>query len=180
MLRTFLTIGLAICCLCIKAQQISKKEAGARGLQSTFAAPVLAAYQENAKNKVEDLFQYFQLLSDTVASVELKKEVEKNIYLLFKGKDILLPDFLNNAKNEIKLSSFIEQLKKRQLKFKPLRFEDGPILFDSWETTYEIQMMDSKGARSLSLTQTVYLSNEVKTFGSTTKNVWELYLGRIQ
>jgi len=180
MLRTFLTVGLMICCLFMKAQQVSKKEAGARGLQSTFAVPVLVAYQENAKGKVEDLFQYFQLLSDTAASADLKKEVEKNVYLLFKGKDVLLPDFLNNAKNEIKLSSFVEQLKKRHLKFKLLRFEDGPILFDSWQTTYEVQIVDNKAARSLSLIQTVYLSNEVKAFGNTTKNVWELYLGRIQ
>lgn len=180
MIRSFFIVCFIICCFFAKAQHTSRKEIAVKGLQATFSASVLTAYQENAKEKIEDLFQYLQLLSDTDVSEDLKKEVEKNIYILFKDREVLLPDFFNDAKNQIKLSSLIERLKKSSLKFTLLDVVDGPILLDSWQTNYKLQIFNKDEVQSLSLSQTIYLSNEVKIFGKYAKNVWQIRLGAVK
>lgn len=180
MARFFLIVLLMICSFLVKAQQINVKETK-RGLQATFAAPVLAAYQTNAQNKIEDLYQYLQLLSDTTVSDSLKKEIEDNIYTLFKGRDVTVPNIISDNKSLIKLSLFIEQLKKQPfLKFKLVNIENGAIDFSSWQMSYTVKVLNNNDVYSFTLRQKVFLTKEAKAFGNTIKEVWQVHLGEIQ
>lgn len=180
MVRIFLMVFFIICSLFAKAQKAPGKETR-KGLQTSFSVPILTAYQESAQSKILDLYQYLQLLSDTAVSATLKKEIEENIYSLFKSKDVLVPNMFMPNKNAIKLSTFIEEVKNQPLvKFKVIGVENGQIFIDNWQMAYTIEVLNKDVKYQLPVTQTVYLTKEIKAFGSTTKEVWQMHLGEIE
>jgi hypothetical protein len=163
-----------------KAQQANATK-NAKGLKANFSAPVLAAYQENAKGKIEDFYQYLSLLSDVSVSKELKNEVSASIFSLFKNKELLMKDIISNNRNRMPLSLFVREIANTpSLKFELGEITSQQIGPDSWQTTYTVNILNGGKKTELNVAQRVYLTKDLKTFGGNSKEVWQTFLGEIE
>ena len=167
-------------CFFAKAQQSSSEQVG-NSLQSKFSYRVLTAYQENAATKIEDVFNYFQLLTDTSLNDDTKKEIISNINLVFRNQNPMVIDVTSETLDAIELKKLIQKL----LISEPIVFKIvnqnkfNFITSNSWENNYTIIRTKSGKNKSFAVYQTIFMIQEVKQFGSSTKSVWINFLGDI-
>lgn len=176
--KVIVIIFLVFSSLFVRAQTTSGSHA--KGLKAIFSEPTLLAYQENAKTKVEDFYQYLQLLTDASRSKELRKEVKLNIIALFKNDEVLLPDLKSDDLGVVKLQLFLNALETGP----PLKFELGSmssqqIELNCWNISYSLKIIYGDKKRMLNLVQRIYLSKNIKAFGANSKYVWQVFLGEI-
>jgi hypothetical protein len=166
-----------LCCIFVKGQEA--KTSSAQTLQNSMSVKVLAAYQENTSNKVADLFSYFQLLTDTSLTDEVKKEIISNINLLFDNQNPMVIDFTSEEKETIPLQTLIQKL----LVSEPILFKVSEELKyhsltdKGWNTTYVVKKTKANASNYVYTSQTVTLLLEDKKFGESSKTIWTTFLG---
>lgn len=174
-------ILFVLSCFWAPAQEASHNVHQEANLNQILSVKVLRAYQEHSQSKVEDLFSYFQLLTETTVSPDLKKEVIDNIYLLFNNKNVLVTDFTSPKLETISLSQLIQKLiESKSLVFKiNNKTQFNNVTNNSWTTNYNLIITQSGKEIPIQLTQTIYFLNEIKSFGTTSKSIQSTYLGGI-
>lgn len=187
MIKKFLLIVVFLCSFFVGAQSSmnesvkEKKAATEISLNKRFSAKVLNAYQENSKTKVEDLFSYFQLLTDANLNDDLKKEVIKNINLLFQNSNAMVVDFTSESLDKISLQQFIQKL----LISEPILFSVSEeskydsVEYQSWKTGYTVSRTKSGIITKTKIVQKVYFYETPKLFGDETKVVFSTLLGEM-
>lgn len=185
--KKFLFIVILLCSFFVNAQDVvkesvsEKKAATAMTLNKRFSAKVLNAYQENSKTKVEDLFSYFQMLTDASLNDDLKKEVVKNINLLFQNPNTLVIDFTSDSFDKITLQQFIQKL----LISEPILFSVSDesrydsVEYQSWKTGYTVSRTKSGLVTKTKIVQKVFFYETPKMFGEETKMVFSTLLGEM-
>ena len=185
--KKFLFIVILLCSFFVNAQDVvkesvsEKKAASTMSLNKRFSAKVLNAYQENSKTKVEDLFSYFQMLTDASLNDDLKKEVVKNINLLFQNPNTLVIDFTSDSFDKITLQQFIQKL----LISEPILFsvseetKFNSVEYQSWNTGYTITRTKSGVVTNIKIIQKVYFYKTPKVFGDETKEIFSTLLGEM-
>jgi len=185
--KKFLFIVIFLCSFFVNAQDVvkesvsEKKAASTMSLNKRFSAKVLNAYQENSKTKVEDLFTYFQMLTDASLNDDLKKEVVKNINLLFQNPNTMVIDFTSDSFDKITLQQFIQKL----LISEPILFsvseetKFNSVEYQSWNTGYTITRTKSGIVSKTKIVQKVYFYETPKMFGEETKVVFSTLLGEM-
>lgn len=185
--KKFLFIVVFLSSFLINAQDVvkesvsEKKVATTISLSKRFSAKVLNAYQENSKTKVEDLFSYFHLLTDATLNDDLKKEVVKNINLLFQNSNTLVIDFTSDSFDKITLQQFIQKL----LISEPILFSVSDeskydsVEYQSWNTGYTVSRTKSGIVTKTKIVQKIYFYETPKMFGEETKVVFSTLLGEM-
>jgi hypothetical protein len=185
--KKFLFIVILLCSFFVNAQDVvkesvsEKKAATTMSLNKRFSAKVLNAYQENSKTKVEDLFSYFQMLTDASLNDDLKNEVVKNINLLFQNPNTMVIDFTSDSFDKITLQQFIQKL----LISEPILFSvSGESRYDSveyqsWKTGYTVSRTKSGIVTKTKIVQKVYFYETPKMFGEETKVIFSMLLGEM-
>ncbi len=185
--KKFLFIVILLCSFFVNAQDVvkesvsEKKAASTMSLNKRFSAKVLNAYQENSKTKVEDLFSYFQMLTDASLNDDLKKEVVKNINLLFQNPNALVIDFTSDSFDKITLQQFIQKL----LISEPILFSVSDesrydsVEYQSWKTGYTVSRTKSGIVSKTKIVQKVFFYETPKMFGEETKMVFSTLLGEM-
>ncbi len=185
--KKFLFIVILLCSFFVNAQDVvkesvsEKKAATAMTLNKRFSAKVLNAYQENSKTKVEDLFSYFQMLTDASLNDDLKNEVVKNINLLFQNPNTLVIDFTSDSFDKMTLQQFIQKL----LISEPILFSVSDesrydsVEYQSWKTGYTVSRTKSGIVTKTKIVQKVYFYETPKMFGEETKMVFSTLLGEM-
>ena len=185
--KKFLFIVILLCSFFVNAQDVvkesvsEKKAATTMSLNKRFSAKVLNAYQENSKTKVEDLFSYFQLLTDASLNDDLKKEVVKNINLLFQNPNTMVIDFTSDSFDKITLQQFIQKL----LISEPILFSVSDesrydsVEYQSWKTGYTVSRTKSGIVTKTKIVQKVFFYETPKMFGEETKMVFSTLLGEM-
>jgi hypothetical protein len=185
--KKFLFIIILLCSFFANAQDVvkesvsEKKAASTMSLNKRFSAKVLNAYQENSKTKVEDLFSYFQMLTDAKLNDDLKNEVVKNINLLFQNPNTLVIDFTSDSFDKITLQQFIQKL----LISEPILFSVSDesrydsVEYQSWKTGYTVSRTKSGIVSKTKIVQKVYFFETPKMFGEETKVVFSTILGEM-
>ncbi|GAB3720374.1 hypothetical protein [Flavobacterium koreense] len=185
--KKFLFIVILLCSFFVNAQDVvkesvsEKKAASTMSLNKRFSAKVLNAYQENSKTKVEDLFSYFQMLTDASLNDDLKNEVVKNINLLFQNPNTLVIDFTSDSFDKITLQQFIQKL----LISEPILFsvseetKFNSVEYQSWNTGYTITRTKSGVVTNIKIIQKVYFYKTPKVFGDETKEIFSTLLGEM-
>lgn len=185
--KKFLFIVILLCSFFVNAQDVvkesvsEKKAASTMSLNKRFSAKVLNAYQENSKTKVEDLFYYFQMLTDATLNDDLKKEVVKNINLLFQNPNTLVIDFTSDSFDKITLQQFIHKL----LISEPILFSVSDesrydsVEYQSWKTGYTVSRTKSGIVTKTKIVQKVFFYETPKMFGEETKMVFSTLLGEM-
>ena len=108
-MKNCLLIVFMMCSFLSKAQSITSDNSK-QTLTTKYSAKVLVAYQENSKTKIEDVFSYFQMLTDASLSNDLKKEVVANINQMFRNKNAVVVDFTSESFDKISLQELIAKL----------------------------------------------------------------------
>lgn len=185
--KKFLFIVILLCSFFVNAQDVvkesvsEKKAVSTMSLNKRFSAKVLNAYQENSKTKVEDLFSYFQMLTDASLNDDLKKEVVKNINLLFQNPNTMVIDFTSDSFDKITLQQFIQKL----LISEPILFsvseetKFNSVEYQSWNTGYTITRTKSGVVTNIKIIQKVYFYKTPKVFGDETKEIFSTLLGEM-
>ncbi len=185
--KKFLLIVVFLCSFFVEAQSSmnesvsEKKAATAKTLNKRFSAKVLNAYQENSKTKVEDLFTYFQMLTDAKLNDDFKKEVVKNINLLFQNPNTTVIDFTSDSLDKITLQQFIQKL----LISEPILFSVSDesrfdsVEYQSWKTGYTVSRTKSGIVTKTKIVQKVFFFETPKMFGEETKVVFSTILGEM-
>lgn len=185
--KKFLFIVILLCSFFVNAQDVvkesvsEKKAASTMSLNKRFSAKVLNAYQENSKTKVEDLFSYFQMLTDATLNDDLKKEVVKNINLLFQNPNTMVIDFTSDSFDKITLQQLIQKL----LISEPILFSVSDesrydsVEYQSWKTGYTVSRTKSGIVTKTKIVQKVYFYETPKMFGEETKMVFSTLLGEM-
>ena len=185
--KKFLFIVILLCSFFVNAQDVvkesvsEKKAASTMSLNKRFSAKVLNAYQENSKTKVEDLFSYFQMLTDVSLNDDLKNEVVKNINLLFQNPNTLVIDFTSDSFDKITLQQFIQKL----LISEPILFSVSDesrydsVEYQSWKTGYTVSRTKSGIVTKTKIVQKVYFYETPKMFGEENKVVFSTLLGEM-
>lgn len=159
-----------------------KKDATKASLDQVFAMKVLNAYQESSKTKIEDLFNYFQMLTDALLEDDLKKEIIENIHQLYQNSNAPIIDFTTDSMDKVALDQFIQKL----LISEPIVFKVSDeskydsITYRSWNTGYTITKTKSGVTTKTKVIQLVYMIQSNKDFGSSNKVVYQVNLGEMQ
>lgn len=188
MAKKFLLIGIVLVSFFSSAQSVANKEsvsekkATKKTLNQKFAAPVLNAYQENSKTKVDDLFSYFQLLTDASISDEAKNEIVKSITLLVKDSNAVFLDFTSESKDQITVQQLIQKL----LISEPILFSVSnqtrfnSVDYNSWKIGYTVTRTKSGVTTTTKVVQKVFFYETPKAFGGTSKVVLSTLLGEME
>lgn len=150
-------------------------------LSKKYAPKLLQAYQENAQTKVEDVFAYFQMLTDAALADDYKKEIVKNIQYAFQNQNPEVVDLTSAADDKIPLNTLIQKL----LISEPMLFQvtsawkNGAENYQSWNMMYTITRTKSGVSNLIQINQLVFLREEAKAFGDTVKNVTVTFLGKM-
>ncbi len=174
----YLLIGLLFFTVFGNAQDagFSKKS-----MKANFSMEVLNAYQESSLAKVNDFYEYAQLLTNSTISNDLKEEIKTTIFSLFKENDVMIVNFLSSKKEKISLTQFITLLKNEN----PIRFqikkthEKVPFFNDYWINHYYLEIERNKQITIIEIKQKVYFSENIKSFGEHQKEVWSVFLGEM-
>ena len=160
-------------------ESVSMKKEAVHSLNLKFSSKVLNAYQENSKSKVEDLFSYFQMLTDANLKTDVKKEVIDNIHLLFQNPNVLVIDFTSESLNKIPLQQFIQKL----LISEPISFGISDevtydtVAYQSWNANYTVTKKKSGIVTKTKVTENVFFYETSKQFGNQSKVVNATLLG---
>jgi len=182
----FLYIAALLFGYCAKAQSVNQKQTAETAisqavLSKKYAAKLLEDYQENARTKVEDLFVYFQMLTDATLTDDLKKEVVKNIKNCFHNQNPEVVDFTSERNEKIVLNALIDKL----LFSEPIIFKVSDAWQNSsetalsWKTNYIVTRLKSGVSQNIKVNQLVYLFEQNKVFGKTNKEVTITFLGKM-
>lgn len=174
-----LLIGLLFFTVFGKAQDagFSKKS-----MKANFSMEVLNAYQESSFAKVNDFYEYAQLLTNPTISNNLKAEIKAAVLSIYKKNDILIINFLSAEKERMSLSKFLTLLEKeKNIRFQPKKANDKVQFFnDYWINHYYLEIEQNKQITIIEIKQKVYFTESLKLFGENQKEVWSVYLGEME
>lgn len=148
-------------------------------IKANFTIASLKAYQESATLKVEDYYQYLTLLSSESTSETLKAEIKTSIYSLFESDKVMVIDFTSIENNAISLPDLIEKIMNKNYSFSVSNYENSIVGTDYWTTQYQLTLIQNDKSKELLYFQKIGFKPVIKTFGSTKKEVWTLFLGEI-
>jgi len=179
MKTTFLFIGFLFFSIFGSAQDagFSKKS-----MKASFSVETLLAYQESSFSKVNDFYEYAQLLANPTISNDLKKEIRTAVHSLFKKNTVSVINFLSSEKEKITLNKFLALLEKeKNIRFKTRKANEKVQFFnDYWINHYYLEIERSKQITIIEIKQKVYFSENLKTFGENQREVWSVYLGEME
>ncbi|MFB9078029.1 hypothetical protein ACFFLS_05085 [Flavobacterium procerum] len=180
MIKQLLCFGLLFFSFTIEAQSSMGERRVT--LDKQFSIDVLNAYQENSKSKIEDLFSYFQMLTDVNLDNQLKSQIAKNIYSLYKNENELVIDFTSNNFEKIPLKQFIQKLSNSHSIFFKVSDEAqyNSVAYNFWKTNYTISITKAGTTARQKVIQKVYFDEKNKNFGSNNKFVYETHLGEME
>lgn len=148
-------------------------------IKANFTMASVKAYQESATLKVEDYYQYLTLLSSESTSETLKTEIKTTIYSLFESKNIKVIDFTSTENATISLQELIDKITNKNFSFSVANFENSIVSTDYWTTQYQLTVMQNKISMEFQYFQKIGFKPVVKSFGTTKKEVWTLFLREV-
>ena len=187
MKNIFLFIILLMFGHLVQSQSVSEKKTvevavSQVSLSKKYAAKALEDYRENGKSKIEDLFAYFQMLTDASLTDALKKEVVLNIKNCFQNQNPEVIDFTSETNDIIKLDLLIDKL----LFSEPIVFKVSDVGQNnsetalSWKINYIVTRVKLGTSQNIKVSQLVYLFEQNKVFGTASKNVTVSFLGKME
>lgn len=148
-------------------------------IKANFTMASVKAYQESATLKVEDYYQYLTLLSSESTSETLKSEIRSSIFRLFESEKVMVIDFTSTENAVISLHELIEKITNKNFSFAVDNFENSIVAADFWTTQYKLTITQNNKVIELYCFQKIGFKPVVKTFGTTKKEVWTLFLGEV-
>jgi hypothetical protein len=153
-----------------------------KSMKASFSVETLQAYQESSFSKVNDFYEYAQLLTNPSISNDLKKEIKTAVHSLFKENDASTINFLSSKKEKIALAELLNLLEnEKNIRFKTKKRDEKVQFFnDYWINHYYLEIDRNKQITIIEIKQKVYFSEGFKSFGENQKEIWSVYLGEME
>ena len=148
-------------------------------IKANFTMASVKAYQESATLKVEDYYQYLTLLSSESTSETLKAEIRTSIFRLFESEKVMVIDFTSTENTAISLHELIDKITNKNFSFAVTNFENSIVAADYWTTQYQLIVTQNKIPMEFQYYQKIGFKPVLKSFGTTKKEVWTLFLGEV-
>ena len=148
-------------------------------IKANFTMASVKAYQESATLKIEDYYQYLILLSSETTTETLKDEIRTSIYSLFESENIKVIDFTSTENATISLNELIDKITNKNYSFSVSNFENSIVATDYWTSQYQLTISQNKIPMKFQYFQKIGFKPVIKTFGTTKKEVWTLFLGEV-
>lgn len=146
-------------------------------IKSNFSTEEIFAYQASANLKVNDFYDYLTLFSKTDTSVDLKKEIKRNLFRLTNNEHFFIIDFFSKSINSIEIDTFLSKIDNKNYKFLVSDINNSNIEFQSWSCTYKLKIVLSNDSIEKTINQKIIFSPIEKSFGNQQKLVWNIFLG---
>ena len=150
---------------------------------------VLLIYQSHAQERLMDIADYFQILSDTSLDLSMREKAGDLLLQNFITEEVKISFYQMNNK-EITLSLYIENVLNDNTSLGNLHFDsiyiEQPLM--KWDNvTYkgqinyqQMSLNHSLGLSSMPHTIDFYLAEEEKIIGSDTLVIWDIQFGNIR
>jgi len=177
MLRSFFIISTLLTSFCLMGQNANLPAATA--IKANFTIASIKAYQESATLKVEDYYYYLNLVSSTTTAEDLKAEVKTTLFSLFEDKNAKVLDVTATTPTTINLTDLLAKITNQDYSFTLSNFENSIVAADYWTTKYQLTIHQKEIQTEQICFQRVLFKPTTKTFGTTKKEIWTLFLGEI-
>lgn len=153
-----------------------------KSMKASFSVETLQAYQESSFSKVNDFYEYAQLLTNPTISNDLKKEIKVAVHSLFKENNVSIINFLSSEKEKISLIEFLKLIEnEKNIRFKTKKKNEKVQFFnDYWINHYYLEIERNKQITIIEIKQKVYFTENTKSFGENQKEVWSVFLGEME
>jgi spore coat protein CotF len=166
--------------LLLLTQVLTAQEAASR--PSALSSKAIEAYGVKSEARVNEFFDYLELLSDPKLNTDMKAHTIAETLKLFNDETIVMDNIFIKTNDAISLKELLKQVasQKKKCSFKVTGFSWIPQKevqnFQQWLVTYEL-LQDNRAP--LHVTQEFFIVYEDKQFGKTVMKVWNTYLGKI-
>jgi len=166
--------------LLLTAQLLTAQSAQVR--TNTLSAKAAEAYAIKSESKVNEFYNYIEILSDPRLKQDMKLHTAKEAMKLFQSEGIVIPNIIDKVHRDITLADLLEQISsyKNKLSIKVNFFNSFPETKsdgrEDWNLAYEVEI---NGRLTVTVTQKFHIVLEDKKFGKTVQKVWNTYLGEI-
>lgn len=173
-MKTYISIIVLFLCAVVSAQTANQSN-------TSLSSKAMEAFSHKAETKVEEFYNYLQLLSDKSVNNEMKLHTANEIRKLFNTPEVNLINVYSPAGADITLEKLLENALSAKHKnsftikgFTAKTIQQTPEK-QQWLLSYEVSVNGSKYFR---INQDFFIIYENKKFGNTVKPVWNTYLGK--
>jgi len=98
---------------------------------------------------------------------------------LFENENSNVIDYTTEEKPTISLKELLTKIENKNYLFSVSNFENSIVANDFWTTQYQLTISQNEKQKQLQFFQKVSFKPIIKSFGSTKKEVWTLFLGEV-
>jgi hypothetical protein len=160
-----------------KTSEESVKKLALQGMQAQFSPAAILAYQDQAAQKIVDFYSYLALYKQAEATQEFQGAIDESIQDLFLSDDLQVTNSLEATTTKNSLNTWLTNYKQQKTVLVFDKFIKKEVTSTYFLFMYAISLQSPTANKELFITQKVYFFPMIKTFGSTSKNVWNLKLG---
>ena len=158
-----------------QSMEISTKELT---IQNSFDKLTIQTYAVQGQLKVEELFEYLELISLNGNSPKLDKQLFQNIEQLFSEKTVLLHG-VDNKTTLYSAKQWVNDWKNSKITVERLELNSSQLKHDHWLNQYLLTYKVNGRQKTKKIEVQIFFYPELKSFGETKKEVWELKIGNI-
>lgn len=158
-----------------QSMDISTKELT---IQNSFDKLTIQTYAAQGQSKVEELFEYLKLTAMNENSPELEEQLLQNIHQLFTEKSVQLVSIDNKTKF-YSTKQWINDWKNSKITLERLELVGSQLKNNHWLNQYQLIYKVNGKQKTTRMEVQIFFYPELKYFGETKKEVWELKIGSI-
>lgn len=176
-MRTWMIFLLFLCSLTISWSQ-SAMETRELTISNSFDNLTIQSYAVQGELKVQELVEYLRLVSVKTNSEELNKQLVANMEQLFSESAIQLSG-IENKQSVYTVAKWLEDWKRAHVEIESLKLINSELKNTFWVYTYQLNYTLNGKQKTTKMEVNVNFQPQIKTFGTTKKEVWELKINKI-
>lgn len=147
-------------------------------IQNSFDKLTIQTYAAQGQSKVEELFEYLKLTALNENSSELDEQLLQNIHQLFTEKIVQLVS-IDSKTRFYSTQQWVNDWKNSKITVERLELVDSQLKNDHWLNQYQLIYKVNGKQKTARMEVQIFFYPELKSFGETKKEVWELKIGSI-
>lgn len=147
-------------------------------IQNSFDKLTIQTYAAQGQSKVEELFEYLKLTALNENSSELDEQLLQNIHQLFTEKIVQLVS-IDSKTRFYSTQQWVNDWKNSKIIVERLELAGSQLKNDHWLNQYQLIYKVNGKQKTARMEVQIFFYPELKSFGETKKEVWELKIGSI-
>lgn len=171
-------IFLLFSCLLTSSWSQSVMETRELTISNSFDNLTIQSYAAQGELKVRELFEYLRLASVETNTSEFNRQLTMNIEQLFSESVVHLSG-IENKQPVYTVVKWLEDWKDAHVGVTSMKLTDSELKNSCWIYTYQLHYTINGKKKTATMKVNVNFQPQIKTFGTTRKEVWELKIKEI-